>query len=99
MSCDEKITGDLEKFNVPEVKFEQNININLTESIIKCAKEDKISVASITEESAKNYGIKYELDHGTTVPLYFINKNIRIIKQYILLLVCYLKFNFIDMEW
>lgn len=74
MSCDEKITGDLEKFNVPEVKFEQNININLTESIIKCAKEDKISVASITEESAKNYGIKYELDHGTTVPLYFINK-------------------------
>lgn len=74
MSCDEKITGDLKKFNVSEVKFEQNINLNLTESIIKYAEEENISVARINGESARNYGIEYELDHGTEVPLYFINK-------------------------
>lgn len=74
MSYDEKITGSLEKFNASKIHYEQEINVQLTDAIIDSAENENISVAKITEKSAKNYGIKYELDHGTIVPIYFINE-------------------------
>lgn len=74
LSCEENIEGDLGKFGAPKVKFNQKVNIPLTEKIIEMAEKENILTARITKDSAKDYGLKYELDHGTMVPLYFINE-------------------------
>lgn len=74
LSCDKNIKGDLGKFNAPQVSFSQEINMPLTEKIMKLAEKEGILTASINRSSAGRYGIDYELDHGVMVPLYFINK-------------------------
>lgn len=74
LSSEKSIKGTLGKFGAPEVSFEQEIDIALTEKIIELSAEENILSARITKSSAKRYGIDYELDHGTMVPLYFINK-------------------------
>ncbi|WP_446899798.1 AmmeMemoRadiSam system protein A [Clostridium sp. LBM24168] len=74
LSCYESIEGNLGNFGASEVRQSYNINLNLTEEIIKYSKDQNILTAKITARSAKQYGIKYELDHGALVPLYFVNK-------------------------
>ena len=74
LTYDNSIKGTLGKFGAPQVSFEQEIDIALTEKIIELSAEENILSARITKSSAKRYNIDYELDHGTIVPLYFINK-------------------------
>lgn len=74
LSCEEQIEGDLGNFAAPQVKFDFNVNVPLTKKIIDYAKEENIQVVEITKHSANRYGINFELDHGSMVPLYFINK-------------------------
>ena len=75
LSCGQHIYGDLGKFGAPQVAVDVNININLTQQIIAYAQGENILCAEITEDTAEQYAIKYELDHGMTVPLYFINQH------------------------
>lgn len=74
ISCEDSIKGDLGNFRASQVTFNEEINIPLTEKIVELADKEGILVAEITRNSAKRYGIDYELDHGVMVPLYFINK-------------------------
>ncbi|WHH59329.1 AmmeMemoRadiSam system protein A [Petroclostridium sp. X23] len=74
LSCGDRIKGDFGKFSASQVVFNVDINIPLAEKIIAYAEKENIFTAEITEDTAEKYGIKYELDHGTMVPLYFINK-------------------------
>lgn len=74
LSYEESIKGDLGRFAAPQVKFDIKLDLSLTKKIIQYAgKEDIISVL-MTEDIAKTYDMELELDHGTIVPLYFINK-------------------------
>ena len=74
LSYENVISGDLRNFAALQVKFNLNIDIALTEQIINYAQKENIQTVEITEDSAYQYGLKYELDHGSMVPLYFINK-------------------------
>lgn len=74
LSCEDSIKGDLGNFRAPQVSFDIEINVPLTEKIIDIAESEDIQTAKITKRTARRYGIDYELDHGTMVPLYFINK-------------------------
>lgn len=74
LSCGESIYGNLGKFTAAQVELNLDINVLLTKKIIEYAEKENILTAEITESSAGRYGIQYELDHGTIVPLYFINK-------------------------
>ncbi|MCQ1528615.1 AmmeMemoRadiSam system protein A [Lutispora saccharofermentans] len=76
LTYDNSIKGTLGKFSAPQVAFKEEIDIYLTEKIIEMAEEEGIMTAEITKNSAKRYGIGYELDHGAMVPLYFINKKL-----------------------
>lgn len=76
LSCEDGIKGDLGNFRAPQVSFDIEINVSLTEKIIDIAESEGIQTAKITKRTARRYGIDYELDHGTMVPLYFINKKI-----------------------
>ena len=70
-----KIKGDLIQFSAPQVSFNMNINIELTESIIENSNNVHLPALGLTENNSKNFGINLELDHGSMIPLYFINKN------------------------
>ncbi|QZY54431.1 AmmeMemoRadiSam system protein A [Crassaminicella profunda] len=74
ISAGENIYGNLSKFGAAQVELNLDINVPLTEKIIEYSEKEKILSAEITKSSALQYGIKYELDHGAIVPLYFINK-------------------------
>ena len=76
LTYDSSIKGTLGKFGAPQVAFKEEIDISLTEKIIELAEKGGIMTAEITKNSAKRYGIDYELDHGAMVPLYFINKKL-----------------------
>lgn len=76
ISAGENIYGNLGKFSAAQVELSLEINGSLTKKIIEYAEKENILTAQITESSAKRYGIEYELDHGTIVPLYFINQKL-----------------------
>lgn len=69
----ESIQGDLERFGVPKIKFDLEIDQELSRSIMKSSREAGIMTVPITQNSLREYNISCELDHGAMVPLYFIN--------------------------
>lgn len=74
LSFTKSIQGNLSKFAAPEVKFNVELDLNLTKEIVKLAAKEGIITVLMDKDSSKSYNIKYELDHGTMVPLYFINQ-------------------------
>ena len=64
VSSGNNLTGDLSRFGDKEDYFNEEIDQELVDAIEKVAKEDNVTI-----------GLRNEvLDHGTMVPLYFINK-------------------------
>ncbi len=74
ISSGESISGNLKKFNADNIEIDLKIDTILTDKIVSNAKKEKIAVVKITDSTAKKYKINYELDHGSIVPLYFINQ-------------------------
>ena len=74
LSSGDKIEGNLRRFGAYNEGITVDINLPLTNKIIEYAREDGIECAKIDSLSSKEYNIEYELDHGSIVPLYFINK-------------------------
>lgn len=70
----DNISGNFGAFGEPSIKFTKKINIPLTNEIISNADELGIPMVPITLNSSKKYNIAVELDHGTMVPLYFIDQ-------------------------
>lgn len=75
MFTSRRISGDLGKFGAPQVRLDYEIDISLTSEIIKNADENGVVVAALDESSAQSYGIPLELDHGSIIPLYYLNRN------------------------
>lgn len=69
------ISGDLSKFGAPQVKMNIKINQDLTRKINEEAFREGLPTAMITENSQRDYRISMDLDHGSMVPLYFINNH------------------------
>lgn len=68
------LTGDFSKFGLGDLKIEKNLNLEITDEIISNGQELQIPIVQINENSRRDYNIKCELDHGSMVPLYFIDK-------------------------
>ena len=71
---DKELKGDLGKFGAGGVKQEFKVNVGLAEKVINEARLHGITAGDIEESILKKYRHSKELDHGTTVPLYFISK-------------------------
>ncbi|KZL91219.1 AmmeMemoRadiSam system protein A [Clostridium magnum] len=76
VSDSDYLSGDFSNFNAPDVQFNSVLNSSLTEEIVKYAFGMGIPMVAISEDSAGRFNIEYELDHGTMVPLYFINQKL-----------------------
>ncbi|HZK56887.1 MAG TPA: AmmeMemoRadiSam system protein A [Clostridia bacterium] len=74
ISVGESIYGNLGKFGASNVQMDLQINMPLVREIIRYSYENSVPVAEVTESAAEKYTFEYELDHGTLIPLYFVNK-------------------------
>lgn len=74
ISAEEILVGDFSRFGQANLKYSFNNNLNLVNKIGFNAASDNISVVKIDNNTANRYNIEKGLDHGTLVPLHFVNK-------------------------
>ena len=70
ISPGEKASGDFAKFRAPEVKFQERYDTELVKSICNLCEAGEFPAGTLGERDRK-------LDHGTMVPLYFIEQKYR----------------------
>ncbi len=68
------LQGDLGRFLASEVKFERENDLDLAGAIKEQAAELGLEVLELTADMEKGHDITLDLDHGVTVPLYFLQK-------------------------
>ncbi|MFZ5649883.1 MAG: AmmeMemoRadiSam system protein A [Bacillota bacterium] len=68
------LKGNLKKFGAPEVSFELENDLPLAGSIHSCARDEGILTLEMDKKAADQYGVGADLDHGLTVPLYFLRE-------------------------
>lgn len=71
------LKGDLSNFGASQIKFNLTVDTGLIDIIMKKSSENNISVAPIDVNTARRYSISNDLDHGSMIPLYFINKKFK----------------------
>lgn len=74
ISNEEKIKGNLIKFRDFETNIELEIDKEFNDELLNLCKRENISAAGIDSNLLRRFNKDYELDHGTMVPMYFINK-------------------------
>ena len=80
LSFENSIAGNLKQFGAPQVSMDFDIDMDLTQEIMGRADKCNIQTISATQSSLKQYGREYELDHGSIVPLYFIESKYKSFK-------------------
>ncbi len=73
ISVEENLEGSFANFGRGDLKFQFENNIQLVKNILVEAGKEGITLAPVDEQFAKEYRISLNIDHGTLVPLYFIN--------------------------
>lgn len=68
----EKLRGDFANFGAPQVELNCKNNLTLGEEIIKKAEQQGLLMASLNQDLAQSFNLSTELDHGQTVPLYYL---------------------------
>lgn len=74
ISNEEKIKGNLIKFRDFETNIELEIDKEFNNELLNLCKSENISATGIDSNLLRRFNKDYELDHGTMVPMYFINK-------------------------
>lgn len=69
-----RIKGNLEAFGAPEVMLAFETDVLLVRHILKQSKRLGVNLVELTDDLAKSYRFKLELDHGAIVPLYYLSK-------------------------
>jgi AmmeMemoRadiSam system protein A len=69
-----QLSGSFADFGVPQVNFNKENCLQLAEKITNTALKNDIITVSIDDELAAMYKIETTIDHGTMVPLYFLEK-------------------------
>lgn len=74
---DDEISGDLSKFQCDDVHMTLSFDRPFNELLLSLSKQSEIPIVSLDRQLLNVYHLPFELDHGVTVPLYFINKYYR----------------------
>lgn len=70
----EMISGNLEMFNAPEVMLTKKNNRDFVERLMVATKEKGVPLALFDDAFAKDFDLTTKLDHGSIVPLYFVEE-------------------------
>lgn len=68
------LKGGLGSFGAPGVSFKLENDLDLATGIVRSARKEGIMTVGLGEGEARRYGVGLELDHGLTVPLYFLTE-------------------------
>lgn len=74
ISVHPRLKGNLGAFGVPDVSLGFETDGLLIRHILKQSKRLGINLVELTDDLAKNYRFRLELDHGAVVPLYYLHK-------------------------
>lgn len=74
ISDEERISGDLSQFRCSNIKMDIPIDKEFNIKLGTACHVEGIPSVLVDSNLLKKYKVSYELDHGTMVPLYFINK-------------------------
>lgn len=74
ISDGEDISGDFRRFQCFDIKVDVKLDMEFNEVLLKLSQDEQVPVVSVDRELLRAYGRPFELDHGTLVPLYFVNK-------------------------
>lgn len=74
ISDEEKISGDLSQFRCTNIKMDIPIDKEFNVKLGTACHVEGIPSVLVDSELLRRYNVNYELDHGSIVPLYFINK-------------------------
>lgn len=69
-----RLQGDLGHFGARKVKFDQDNDLKLAAEIAGFSEKEGFSTVMLSPEAAREYGVDLRLDHGVTVPLYFLRE-------------------------
>ncbi len=72
LSFEPSISGSLKQFGAPGVSMKFEIDMDLTQEIMVRADKSNIQTIKATGSTLKQYGREYELDHGSIVPIHFV---------------------------
>ncbi len=75
LSFNNEMSGSMKKFGVPEVSLKLRVQKKLTQKIYYFAQKEGIPALLATTQLMKKYNTSVSIDHGTLVPLYFVNKH------------------------
>lgn len=71
---EQRLVGNLGSFGHDEISISKDNNLKLVDKIIYEGGKIGVNCLKLDKKSADYYGISSDLDHGTIVPLYFIEK-------------------------
>ncbi|MFT8340099.1 AmmeMemoRadiSam system protein A [Clostridium beijerinckii] len=74
ISDEERISGDLSQFRCTNIKMDIPIDKEFNVKLGTACHVEGIPSVLADSELLRRYNVNYELDHGSIVPLYFINK-------------------------
>ncbi|AOT71211.1 AmmeMemoRadiSam system protein A [Geosporobacter ferrireducens] len=74
ISVKPELAGNMGKFGAAHVKFTKENHLDLTNKILQFARLRDFPCGMVNQDMAKDYDVSLELDHGTMVPLYFIDQ-------------------------
>lgn len=74
ISIKNELEGDMSRFGAWQVKLIKDNNQELANRIIVYSGKRNIVCASVNDEIAEEYDVSTKIDHGTIVPLYFVDK-------------------------
>jgi aromatic ring-opening dioxygenase LigB subunit len=74
VSIHPRLRGSMAHFGVPDVTLGFETDNLLIKHIIRNSQRLGINLTELTDDTAKNYRIPLELDHGAFVPLYYLAK-------------------------
>ena len=69
-----KLYGDLSRFLASGVRVEAENDLELAEEIKEKAAALGLDAIGLDDRAGRRFGVSTELDHGVTVPLYFLQK-------------------------
>lgn len=74
ISDEERISGDLSQFRCTNIKMDIPIDKEFNIKLGTACHLEGIPSVLVNTDLLDRYNVSYELDHGTIVPLYFVNK-------------------------
>ncbi len=73
-----EISGNFHQFGEQSYQYTRKNDIELIDELVSVMTEDyKLNGALIDEDAAEYFGTSHHLDHGTLVPLYYVDKKFR----------------------